>query len=218
MANLPTKKAAFNSLISIASLGLLIGVLVGLSSSPVVGSLIGTLATIFVTMFSSLFPAASNDDGKNEKSQRRLPHFAFDGQPLTVFCLVCLVGIFSGIWIRTHNLLSPSIADQIEEWTDAKFDPNLARLMVARQLTEQKDGANIRSSVLFDSLADNFQLLKPTEFGDAENISEAWKNMGGDFEKSVAVKMDTLSMSDQDKRKVYMAIWEALQQISEAKE
>ncbi len=102
-------------------LGLLVGVLVGLSSSPVVSALIGALAAGMVTLLGFNRPTKEGDPPYAEGSVLRLGTFGIS----------CAVAVLLGLYIRTHNWLSPTISDQIAEIQKAGYSVEDARKWVA---------------------------------------------------------------------------------------
>jgi hypothetical protein len=77
------------------SLGLLVGVLLGLSLTPgststALGALVAILATFFgLVKTTDAFPIRPANDR------------------IIAFCIACLIATTGGIYVRTHNLLSP---------------------------------------------------------------------------------------------------------------
>jgi hypothetical protein len=102
-------------------LGLLVGILVGLSSSPVVSVVVGAIAAGMVTLLGFTRPAKEGESSYAEGSTVRLGGFG----------VACAVAVLLGLFIRTHNWLSPSIADQVAEVQKAGFSSEEARRWVA---------------------------------------------------------------------------------------
>lgn len=103
-------------------LGLLVGVLVGLSSSPVVSVVVGALSAAIVTLLGFVSPEkASEDAPRREGSVMRLGSFG----------VACTFAILLGLFLRTHNWASPSIAQQVEEVQKAGYSADEARRWVA---------------------------------------------------------------------------------------
>jgi hypothetical protein len=104
-----------------AGLGLLVGVLVGLSSSPVVAGLVGALATGIVALL-----------GFGRSAQEDQPSY-IDGSVVRLgsFGLACAAAVILGLFIRTHNWASPSIAEQVSEVQKAGYTGEEARRWVA---------------------------------------------------------------------------------------
>jgi hypothetical protein len=104
-------------------LGLLVGILVGLSSSPVVSVVVGALAAGMVTLLGFSRPAKEGEPALGDGSVARLGGFG----------VACTVAILFGLYIRTHNVLSPSIADQVNEVRKAGYSEDAARKWVANR-------------------------------------------------------------------------------------
>jgi hypothetical protein len=111
----------FGQLFAGVGLGLLVGVLVGLSSSPVVSAVVGALASGMVTLLGFVQPGKSGDASQAEGSVVRLGGFG----------VACTAAVLLGLLIRTHNLASPSIADQVSEVQKAGYTSQEARRWVA---------------------------------------------------------------------------------------
>lgn len=80
-----------------ASLGLLVGLLVGLSTSPVAAIVVGSLAALLGGVF-----------GLAEKLPSGL--VGSGARRLSAFALACVVALLGGVVMRTHHVLSPSAA------------------------------------------------------------------------------------------------------------
>jgi hypothetical protein len=93
----------FGQLFAGVGLGLLVGVLVGLSSSPVVSVVLGALAAGMVTLLGFARSSKDGDSSYAEGSVIRLGGFG----------VACAAAVLLGVAIRTHSWLSPSIANQV---------------------------------------------------------------------------------------------------------
>ncbi len=102
-------------------LGLLVGVLVGLSSSPVVSVVVGALATGLTALLGFARSAKDTEPAHAVGSMVRLGSFGFS----------CTAAVLLGLLIRTHNWASPSIADQVTEVRKAGYSEEVARSWVA---------------------------------------------------------------------------------------
>lgn len=111
----------FGQLFAGSGLGLLVGVLVGLSSSPVVSAVVGALAAGMVTLLGFVRSPKDGEASYTEGSVIRLGSFG----------LACAAAVLLGLYIRTHNWLSPSIADQVSEIQKAGYSADDARKWVA---------------------------------------------------------------------------------------
>jgi len=124
-----------------AGLGLLIGFLIGLSSSPVVGTFVGSLTALLLALFTYRATpvtdgAASEEaaaEGRSVPGERRSANVRLAG-----FGFACVLGVVAGLWIRTHDALSPSLADRVAAgqpaWLAAGFPADEARRRAALQV------------------------------------------------------------------------------------
>ncbi len=91
-----------------SGIGLLIGVLMGTSVTETVGVIIGALAAALAVLL------GLDDQHFNEAKAVRIGSFG----------LACVVGAYLGIYVRSHNLLSPAeptLADQAAEYQSLGF-------------------------------------------------------------------------------------------------
>jgi hypothetical protein len=109
LEGIPPSTPAVNDYTSGGALGLLLGVLIGLSTTPVVS----TVVTGLVALLAGLF-------GLSEKISTT-PLSVSATRRLTAFGLVATVAVTCGIWLRTHDVLAPSIADQRQLLRSAGF-------------------------------------------------------------------------------------------------
>lgn len=98
--------------------GLLLGLLLGLAVSPVVSGIIGTLSSLLVVLL-----------GLNDKYLTIVK-----GLRIGAFGLFAVAGIVLGIYIRAHNLLSPTTVDLRTEYRAAGFDSTQSLYYVARRV------------------------------------------------------------------------------------
>jgi hypothetical protein len=96
-----------------AAIGLLLGLLVGLSSSPVVSVVIGALASGLMVLL-----GLANNASQSESQVERINAGA---ARLLGFGLVCSLALIGEIYIRTHDLMTPSPKAQVDELNKADF-------------------------------------------------------------------------------------------------
>ena len=154
-----------NQLVSILSvlfaslgLGLLIGLIMGLSISPTTKIVMGVLAAglgAFLGFDQRAFKASSGDDAPPARGdllrELRVGSFAF----------AVVAGILVGMTIRTNELLLPTISDSVKKWTDAGYTAEVARQFVALErlridpktgeVRELTDADKSRITALFSS-------------------------------------------------------------------
>lgn len=157
-------------------LGLLIGTIIGLSIAQVTGIILGALTSLLAAFFG----LRSSKDGET-------------GNQITIgtFSLTCVFSIFFGLFIRTHNLLTPSLENQINEYKIAHFDTSeIKKIILFKELglvpagqSYSKDAIQTnRNSVLMT--ADQKSLYLCGEVNESSGLAEikkAFDNSGGNY-------------------------------------
>ncbi len=189
-----------------AGLGLLVGVLVGLSSSPVVAGLVGALAAGMVTLLGFARPAKEDQPSYTDGSVVRLGSFG----------VACAAAVILGLFIRTYNWASPSIAEQVSEVQKAGYSPEEARRWVAyRNIGTSTPAANsdaspatasthstggtasAAGSVLFSGTNQGeCQHFDTNRYKDAQEHLYALRQLGGKYAE-YAEKISSLDASQQ---------------------
>lgn len=184
-----------------AALGLLLGLLVGLSSSPVVGTVVAAVASGMLVLLGFAPTAQSTDVGTASRAA---------GWRLSGFGLTCTVALLVGLFIRTHNLLTPKLKDQIGELTSAGFTAdeahswtaykNVGLLMRASSdmlVNKESRAAASASSYLFASPdTNNCALFSPEKYATPTEHLSALHNAGGKF----AAFADSIAHLDSESR------------------
>ncbi len=91
------------------SLGILIGVLTGMSLTPVVGSVVAAVCGVgmgWATLWQGRGEAVLPPEVREAAARR-----------LSLFAVSCLVAALGGLWMRTHGWFSLSPAEQVAELT-----------------------------------------------------------------------------------------------------
>jgi hypothetical protein len=148
----------FSTLFSGLSMGLLLGLIMGLSVSPTTKIVLGVIAAglgTFLGFDKSAFKGAPSTENQPNRSsflrELRVGSFGF----------AVVAGILLGMTIRTNELLSPTIAESVERWTEAGYHPTVARQFVALErlridpktgeIREMTDADKSRIGALFSS-------------------------------------------------------------------
>lgn len=87
-------------------LGILVGVIIGLSITEVTGIILGSLTSLLATFF-----------GLRPSKEGRTGNKLIIGW----FSLGCVLAIFMGIFLRVNNFLAPSFVNKTKEYRDAGF-------------------------------------------------------------------------------------------------
>ena len=101
--------------VAFALLGLLVGNLVGLSSAAVTTSILGLL----FTFAGGSAVGAMHKIGPEDRKRASIA--------IAVLCLFCLLGVYAGIYVAEHKLLSPPAVPQEKSAGAGKKDTFEAR-------------------------------------------------------------------------------------------
>jgi hypothetical protein len=182
-----------SDVLSGSGLGLLLGSVVGLTTTPVVAGVVGGITSL-LAVFLGL-------DGGGEGKLGALGRVQLNGVRIGCFGLAAVVGVALGLYVRINNPLAEAPERQLERWQAAFPDnPRLAREMMVYERTRLKpaalsfdtsgpatevtvgEGAGATAAVLYSALksADNCRELAPARSGnDVNKLLEAYNNRGG---------------------------------------
>lgn len=169
-----------------AGLGVLIGLLIGMSTSGTVGLVIGSLASVLLVLL-----------GFKEKGDSNL-------QTLRVgaFGLFCSIAILTGLFFRVNNSFTPTVKSEIEMWTsDSLFSLDEAKKFVLyERFGFVPPGVRIDSTidkkrkqvVLYSSDISILDCEKLQGYEDfpIQNELKAYKRLGGVWEE-IALAIET---------------------------
>jgi hypothetical protein len=105
----------WSALVAGASFGLLAGLVLGLSLSPLVAQFLAPLLAI-VTAVLGLKEGVEEDAAFSSRKTARAIGFA----------LFCIVGIFSGMWVRINDAIAPDLNSQIQKINALNLDTKTA--------------------------------------------------------------------------------------------
>ncbi len=184
-------------MLAATSLGVLTGYLVGLSASPVVAAVVSALIAMAagVTALGGASNLLMKDDDATGPRGRRHDYAAF------AFALAAVAGVTAGIWVRSHNLLSPAPSVLQAQWQALGFDQETAARIALISLTGiamEQEGASklaapdgVRASTLLfsETGSDACQRTDPARAPDADEARRAWRLAPGDWpDLAVAMK------------------------------
>ena len=117
--------------------GAVVGIIMGLSASPVVGTVLGALSAGLLVLL-----------GLNNR-----PSDALSSLRVAAFGIACMAAILLGIAVRTHSWLSPNVHEEVARWTSAGFSPQQAQQLVLFERTGilQKDWSTTTKSAASSS-------------------------------------------------------------------
>ncbi|MBW4891579.1 hypothetical protein KXQ82_17770 [Mucilaginibacter sp. HMF5004] len=119
------------TILSGIGMGLLLGIIMGLSVSEVVKVIMGAMTAILGAFLG--FDKQSFTGIGNEEYQKIEENRLFTALRAGWFGLAVLVGIISGMYIRTHEVFTPTVSANVKQWTDAGYSEDYARKLVAYQ-------------------------------------------------------------------------------------
>jgi len=93
-----------------AGIGLLFGVIMGTSVTPTVATVLGALTAILTSIL------GLNDSQFSDAKAARIGSFGF----------ACVIGAYTGLFVRSHNLLSPSLMSLKNEYVAIGFSNDQA--------------------------------------------------------------------------------------------
>jgi len=163
-----------------SGLGLMLGLLLGLSSTPVVAVVVGAIAALLGSIVLPHLPSkATANDAAETRATIDLRAGAFG--------MVCVVGILGGIWLRTHDVLSPKVPtliEKLEQWKSIGFSPQEARTLVARSEGLGEGGGKATAglsttrTVLFSDPTTRCAQLKVDRYATVDAAATAYEEYG----------------------------------------
>lgn len=175
-------------LFSGAGLGLMLGLLLGLSGTPVIAAVVGAIAALLGALVLPQLPGASPaGDGDKQRVVVDLRAGALG--------LACVAGLLGGIWLRTHDALSPrplTLTEKWEQWKAIGFSPEEARTLAARgegvgttagATTAATPGmgpvaTSATRTILFGDRTTRCEQLSVGRFADTEAAARAYEALG----------------------------------------
>ncbi len=168
-----------------ASIGLLLGLLLGLSAAPAVALVVGALAALIGSV---VLPAAQAKGQAPEVAAAAAKAAAWRS---TALGLACIGGLVVGLWMRTHDLLSPpqpTLAQQLAELRDAGYPADEARRLVASRAFPAAEraasgaagaaAAGPRSTLLFGKGSSACEQMAPSRYASVAAAGQAYAAAG----------------------------------------
>lgn len=160
-------------------LGALIGIIIGLSIAQVTGIILGALTSLLAAFF-----------GLREKKSEDSENHLIVG----TFGIACIAFIFIGLYVRTHNLISPSLQSQKEEYKNIGFsEEEIKKIFLIKEFgvvpsgyTFSKDAKEVGSSTVL--MAGNETApslcLEIAENASLKEMQEAFVNSGKIYQET----------------------------------
>ncbi len=120
-------------------IGLLFGIIMGTSITPTVATVLGALVAILSAVL------GLNDSQFTHAKAVRIGSFGF----------ACVLGAYIGLYVRSHNLLSPSLASLKEQYLEIGFSEKQALQFITYKEFGFFDGPPVTQSNLDDGDAES---------------------------------------------------------------
>jgi hypothetical protein len=154
-------------------LGAAVGILVGMSNTPVVAIVVSSLVALVATFF-----GLSTQTTEGAKVLR-----------IASFGLACPIAVFVGLGARSHGWLTPSIQHQIANWTNAGYSPAEARSFVAfrelgvvpegQKTAEPQQPLGVRGGLFSETKQTDCDHLLASRFANEADRIDAMQKAGG---------------------------------------
>ncbi len=165
------------------SLGLLTGLLIGLSTSGLTGSVVSAVLAMAAGVV-ALTGVKNPFLPKGESAAERSPGHNW---AVSAFALLTIIGLGSGLWARTHDLLSPTPGEIAARWTGIGVEPEVAQRIAVLQLSglslsakgevkaESPEALKKTASILFSGVSEaDCQRTDPSRAPDAKEARNNW--------------------------------------------
>lgn len=195
----PARSGIWGDIGAGAAIGLLVGALIGLSTSEVVGSAVAALTALLAAFF-GLAPG-SPAPGRVAR--------------VGAFALGALAGVGGGLYLRTHDSLSRSLNDRIAEWEAAGVDSTTSRRLVIFERTglvgpgwTAAAPPDLRtrttSTALFMAAAERCGALRPDNYPDTDELANAFELAESGWD---AVAEATAGIPAARRRQILVSAW-----------
>lgn len=195
-------------------LGVAVGLMVGLSTSPIVSSVVGSLSAIALAFL------------KKSDAQRSNGHRLGTIDPYWVSWLAVgfVIAMLAGVWCRTHNVLGESVSARAEKWRAIGIPDDLIHASVIYQEVglippdwQRPDGGSDKPPTLPTSVgvlfgADDTEvpwaLLRPKGLSDLEAVLGTWEEAGGRVQAVAQAVREMREPDERKKKELLQKIWE----------
>ncbi|MEO6812869.1 MAG: hypothetical protein ABI172_03000 [Ginsengibacter sp.] len=157
-------------------LGILIGTIIGLSIAQVTGIILGALTSLLAAFF------GLRGSKEGEKGNQMI---------IGTFSFACVLSVFLGLYIRTHNFFSPSLESEVKEYKTAFFDTSeIKKIILFKQLGLLPEGYSFskdaihtnQNSVLMSGDEKSLYLCEAIdENSSLDEIKKSFDNSGGKY-------------------------------------
>ncbi|MEM8489764.1 MAG: hypothetical protein AAF756_02980 [Pseudomonadota bacterium] len=190
-------------------IGFLVGLLVGLSATPMVGLVVGAITALLASFLGLTTKDNPATPSETDAQKQRL---ILTGIRSGTFAVACAVGVLAGMYIRTHDSLSPSLLERKQELLGLGFTEDEARLMVTQTPTgSEASEPSYQASVLFasDDIATCDQ-VDPDRFGRFSTLLETYRELDVQPFTRIAERINENVVDDAQSLAAMIAVTSAL--------
>jgi hypothetical protein len=196
-------------------IGLLVGLLLGLSSAPVVGLVVGSITALLASLLGFELPTRDESASPIPRELRQ----TLIGVRAGTFGLACILGIFAGIYMRTHDVLSPpepGLTERYEELQSIGFSPERARELLvpggelALAAATESDAPTTRNTVLFSVDAETCQQIAVDRFATVSAAADYYESRSLARLARITRDLDRELATEDDKRLAVKAVVEVM--------
>lgn len=210
---MPEPRISGSPFLAGASVGLFIGMLLGLSGSPVVATFLGVVSSIGAVVLAGKSVKETTPSGKSGTDH---PSSPFVGSFLAGFGLVATVALLSGVYLRSHQSLGPKPLEQRDRWIQLGVSPEEARQLVIHQLTStggpehQKTIPDGLAPYLFSTKDLATALELDPEGRSLEKVRAQWRDAGVLWSNLVTQADHWTNLNTGQKSTVLTHVWKAV--------
>jgi hypothetical protein len=191
-------------------IGALLGMLVGMSTAPVVANLVATFTAAAVAFLGLRGSATAPVAAPGAPAPAAAPASSNTLHiRIAAFAIAAIAGILVGVYIRAHDLFSPTAAQRVRAWQEAGVPRRDAvKLLMFREgivpegwKVDPKHAPTTQSlSVLYSATVEEWEEADPKRWGNKPDKSvENWTARGGQW-KALAETVKTHVPSDQQQQ------------------
>ncbi len=123
-------KGRWIDVVAAGTVGMLLGFLVGMSVSPVVGGVVAAVLALGTGFSKAVALRSDRGAGKAaEGDQPAGPATLFDAWTVAFFALFTLLGAAGGLYCRTHDIFAKRVSDGVGRWSEGKFSEHDAQAL-----------------------------------------------------------------------------------------
>jgi hypothetical protein len=200
--------SVFSMVLAGVATGALLGMLVGLSASPVVATLVGGVVTLAMAVLGFSVPAVRvpGPAGVREAQLRQLG--------VAALAIACLCGVLAGALLRARDTFAPTPKELVARWTEAGYSQARALEIVAEaahavgvvspSAGSAQGGRPATSTVLFGTAGDDCRRLTPSDYTGVGDLQRAFLSQGGKWAPLAKLVED---VPDRQRRALLVAGW-----------